>query len=116
MSRSSVLRAGWWAGWGIGGFGVAASAGRLSGWLGGLLGGLVGGLLGGYGTPLATVPVSAGRPVVLLGHDPVASFSPDQPLRGDPALQVDLPARSDYFASAEHQAWFEADSARYEPQ
>ena len=108
MTRSSVLRAEWW----VGGFGVAASAGRLSG----LVGGLVGGLLGDCGTPLATVPASDGRPVVLLGHDPVASFSRGQPLRGDPALRVDPPARSDYFASAEHQAWFEADPARYEPQ
>jgi hypothetical protein len=100
MSRSSVLRGGFWARW----VGRAAVVGLLAG------------LLAGCGTPFATVPAGDGRPVMLLSHDPVAYFSRGQPLRGDPALRVDLPARSYYFASAEHKALFEADPARYEPQ
>ena len=96
MSRSSVLRAVGWVSW----FGLAVGAC----------------LLAGCGTPFATVPAADGRPVMLLGHDPVAYFSRGQPLRGNPAWRVDLPARSYYFASAEHRALFEADPARYEPQ
>ena len=95
MLRSSVLQGWWWAGW------LALAS-----------------LLGACGTPYATVPASDGRPVMLLGHDPVAYFTGGQPLRGDPARRVDLdlPARSYYFASAEHKRLFEADPARYEPQ
>jgi hypothetical protein len=73
-------------------------------------------LLSGCGTPYATVPDQAGRPVMLLGHDPVAYFRQGKPLRGTPQHVVDLPERSYYFASAEHKALFEADPARYEPQ
>jgi hypothetical protein len=85
-------------------------------WWQGLLGllALVG--LYGCGTPYATVPNAEGRPVMLLGHDPVAYFTRQQPQRGDPALRVDLPQRSYYFASREHMALFLADPARYEPQ
>ena len=94
MSRSSVLGGGWLGAW----------------WL------AVFAMLAGCGTPFATVPAGDGRPVMLLGHDPVAYFSHGQPLRGNPALRVDLPARSYYFATAEHRALFQADPARYEPQ
>ena len=72
--------------------------------------------LAGCGTPFATVPAGSGHPVMLLGHDPVAYFTAGQPQRGDPALRVDLPARSYYFASAGHRAMFVADPARFEPQ
>ena len=82
-------------------------------WMGGLLALW---LLAGCGTPYATVPSAVGRPVMLLGHDPVAYFTRGQPTRGDPALRVDLPDRSYLFASPEHQRMFEADPARYEPQ
>ncbi len=73
-------------------------------------------LLAGCGTPWATVPDGAGRPVMLLGHDPVAYFERGAPARGSPQHVVDLPARSYYFASAENKAAFLADPARYEPQ
>jgi hypothetical protein len=73
-------------------------------------------LLAGCGTPWATVPDGAGRPVMLLGHDPVAYFKRGAPERGSPQHVVDLPARSYYFASAENKAAFLADPARYEPQ
>ena len=83
-----------------------------------MLGALLGltALLAGCGTPYATVPDSAGRPVMLLGHDPVAYFARGQPVRGSPQHVVDLPERSYYFASAEHKALFEAAPATFEPQ
>ena len=77
---------------------------------------LLGWLLVGCGTPYATVADGAGRPVMLLGFDPVAYFSHGGPQRGSAAHVVDLPARSYYFASAENRARFAADPARYEPQ
>ncbi len=73
-------------------------------------------LLSGCGTPYATVPNKAGEPVMLLGHDPVAYFTRGQPQRGDPALRVNLPSRTYYFATPEHRQMFLADPARYEPQ
>ncbi len=72
--------------------------------------------LAGCGTPYATVPDASGRPVMLLGHDPVAYFTRGEPERGSPALRVDLPQRSYYFARPETKAMFVADPARYEPQ
>ena len=39
-------------------------------------------ILVGCGTPYATVPDAAGRPVMLLGHDPVAYFNQGRPQRG----------------------------------
>jgi hypothetical protein len=53
---------------------------------------------------------------MLLGFDPVAYFTRGEPQRGDPALRVDLPQRSYYFANPQHKALFEADPRRYEPQ
>ena len=72
--------------------------------------------LTGCGTPFATVPDATGRPVMLLGHDPVAYFTQGQATRGSVRHVVDLPERSYYFASAEHKALFEATPSRYEPQ
>ena len=81
-----------------------------------LLLGVLMSLLSGCGTPYATVPDAAGRPVMLLGHDPVAYFTNGQPLRGLAQHVVNLPERSYYFASAEHKARFVAAPARFEPQ
>jgi hypothetical protein len=72
--------------------------------------------LAGCGTPWATVPDSAGRPVMLLGHDPVAYFTRGQPARGKPEFVADLKARSYYFENADSRAQFLANPARYEPQ
>lgn len=72
--------------------------------------------LSGCGTPYATVPDAAGRPVMLLGFDPVTYQTGAAPERGSPEHVVDLPGRSYYFASAAHQALFETAPARYEPQ
>ena len=76
----------------------------------------VGTVLAGCGTPYATVPDAAGRPVMLLGHDPVAYFTRGAPQRGSAEFVVSLPARSYYFASADNKALFVAAPARYEPQ
>ena len=73
-------------------------------------------VLAGCGTPYATVPDTAGRPVMLLGHDPVAYFKHGAPQRGSADHVVNLPERSYYFASAENKSMFEAAPARYEPQ
>lgn len=58
----------------------------------------------------------AGRPVLPLGHDPVACFPRGRPARGDPSIRVDLPYGSHGFARAEHRTMFEREPARYEPQ
>lgn len=73
-------------------------------------------MLAGCGTPYATVPDAQGRPVMLLGHDPVAYFTRGAPLRGRAELAVHLPERSYWFATPEHRALFVATPARYEPQ
>lgn len=82
----------------------------------GLLGLIIALMLSGCGTPFATVSNSAGEPVMLLGHDPVAYFTRGEPLRGKPEHKVSLPQRTYYFATAEHRALFAADPAKYEPQ
>ena len=87
---------------------------RFVGWFAALLA-LV--ALSGCGTPYATAPSRVdGRPVMLLGFDPVAYFTRGKPMRGDPALRVDLAERSYYFASVEHRALFLGAPERYEPQ
>jgi YHS domain-containing protein len=73
-------------------------------------------VLSACGTPFATVADANGKPVMLLGYDPVAYFTSGQPQRGKAELRVDLPQRSYYFASAEHKKMFEAAPAKYEPQ
>lgn len=73
-------------------------------------------VLTGCGTPYATVPDAAGRPVMLLGHDPVAYFKSAMPQRGSAEHVVSMPERSYYFASAQNKALFVAEPARYEPQ
>ena len=72
--------------------------------------------LAGCGTPYATVKNSAGDPVMLLGHDPVAYFTQGKPARGKPDLKVNLPERTYYFATPEHRAMFLASPGKYEPQ
>ena len=73
-------------------------------------------VLTGCGTPYATVPNKAGDPVMLLGYDPVAYFTEGKPVRGKPEHQAQLPARTYYFANADHLAQFKANPARFEPQ
>jgi YHS domain-containing protein len=73
-------------------------------------------LLSACGTPNATVANRSGEPVMLLGYDPVAYFTKGEPTRGKPQFKTNLPDRTYYFASAENQALFLANPAKYEPQ
>ncbi|MEO5732661.1 MAG: YHS domain-containing (seleno)protein [Rubrivivax sp.] len=73
-------------------------------------------LLSGCGTPYATVPDSQGRPVMLLGFDPVSYVQGGSPQRGSPQFVAQLPDRTYYFASAENLALFKGSPSRYEPQ
>ena len=72
--------------------------------------------LAGCGTPYATVPNDLGEPVMLLGHDPTAYFTNGEPARGKPEFKISLPQRTYYFASAQSQALFASNPAKYEPQ
>ncbi|MFN3494462.1 MAG: YHS domain-containing (seleno)protein [Hydrogenophaga sp.] len=73
-------------------------------------------LLAGCGTRWATVPDGAGRPLMLLGHDPVTYFTEGKPRPGQPAFTSNVLDRSYRFASAQNRLDFTADPARYEPQ
>jgi YHS domain-containing protein len=73
-------------------------------------------LLSACGTPYATVANRSGEPIMLLGYDPVAYFTTGVPTRGTAQFKTNLPDRSYYFASAENQALFMANPAKYEPQ
>jgi len=53
--------------------------------------------------------------VILNGHDPVAYFTEDEPVEGDPAHQTTYQGATYHFASAENQAAFEADPEKYAP-
>lgn len=72
--------------------------------------------LSACGTPYATMANRQGEPVMLLGHDPVAYFTRNQAVRGDPSLKSELPGRIYYFADPAHKRQFDADPARFEPQ
>ncbi len=72
--------------------------------------------LAACGTPYATVANKAGKPVMLLGHDPVSYFTRGAPERGKPELEVSLPERTYYFASDEQRRLFVANPSKYEPQ
>jgi YHS domain-containing protein len=50
------------------------------------------------------------------GHDPVAFFTRRKPVKGDAKHQSAYKGAIYYFASAENQAVFEKDPAKYEPQ
>ncbi|MEN9669818.1 MAG: hypothetical protein RL018_95 [Pseudomonadota bacterium] len=73
-------------------------------------------LLSACGTPFATVSNRSGEPVMLLGYDPVAYFTKGEPTRGNAQFKTNLPDRTYYFASAENQALFATNPAKYEPQ
>lgn len=73
-------------------------------------------LLAGCGTRWATVPDAAGRPLMLLGHDPGAYFTEGQLRRGDAQLRATVLDRSYRFATAQNRLDFTADPALYEPQ
>jgi YHS domain-containing protein len=79
----------------------------------------------GVGPAVATTPDAAGPRVLvnhdgsglaLQGYDPVAYFTDDRPVKGDPRHSTRHRGAVYHFASAEHRAMFLADPGRYEPQ
>ena len=54
--------------------------------------------------------------VAIHGHDPVAYFSEQQPVKGSEAHKVTYKGAEWHFASAENMALFEADPEKYAPQ
>lgn len=61
------------------------------------------------------VNVNAGG-VAIKGYDPVAYFTDNRAVKGDPQFQSSANGATYYFVSAEHKAAFDASPARYEPQ
>jgi len=57
-----------------------------------------------------------GNGLALEGHDPVAYFTEGEPVKGNADFMVKHDGATYQFASAEHQALFEADPAKYAPQ
>ena len=57
-----------------------------------------------------------GNRVAIQGYDPVAFFTNNRPVKGNPQFQSDYRGAKYYFASAEHKAAFDKDPAKYEPQ
>jgi YHS domain-containing protein len=54
--------------------------------------------------------------VALRGHDPVAYFSDNKPLKGSPEHQAEYKGSTFHFASKANRDAFVADSAKYAPQ
>ena len=50
------------------------------------------------------------------GYDPVAFFTDQKPVKGNPQFQSDYNRAKYYFASAEHKILFDKEPSRYEPQ
>ena len=54
--------------------------------------------------------------VAIQGYDPVAFFTDNRPVKGNPQLQSEYRGARYYFATSEHKAAFDKDPAKYEPQ
>ena len=54
--------------------------------------------------------------VAIQGYDPVAFFSDNRPVKGNPQYQSEYHGAKYYFASAEHKAAFDKEPTKYEPQ
>jgi YHS domain-containing protein len=54
--------------------------------------------------------------VALQGYDPVAYFTDNRPVKGDPAITARYKRATYYFANDEHRKLFEANPSKYEPQ
>jgi len=77
-------------------------------------------------TLLATMlaPLASGKTLAnvdnagvgIKGYDPVAYFTDNKAVKGDPAIKSTANGVTYYFASAEHQATFDANPSKYEPQ
>ncbi len=54
--------------------------------------------------------------VAIQGYDPVAFFTDNKPVKGDPKILVKHDGAIYFFASKEHKDLFKADPAKYEPE
>ena len=54
--------------------------------------------------------------VALKGYDPVAYFTENKPVKGNPQFQATYSGGTYYFSSPENKRLFEADPKQYEPQ
>jgi len=54
--------------------------------------------------------------VAIQGYDPVAFFTDNRPVKGNPQFQSEYRGAKYYFVSAEHKALFDKEPAKYEPQ
>jgi len=57
-----------------------------------------------------------GNGVAIQGYDPVAFFTDNRPVEGNPKLQSEYHGAKYYFASSEHKGAFDQEPAKYEPQ
>lgn len=57
-----------------------------------------------------------GSGVAIQGYDPVAFFTDNRPVKGNPQFQSDYHGAKYYFASAEHKTAFDQEPNKYEPQ
>lgn len=53
--------------------------------------------------------------IAINGYDPVAYFTENKPVEGDPSITSDWMGAKIQFASAEHKAMFDADPEKYAP-
>jgi len=54
--------------------------------------------------------------IAISGYDPVSYFTGDEPRKGSPQFTAEYEGATYHFVSAENQAAFEADPAKYAPQ
>jgi YHS domain-containing protein len=54
--------------------------------------------------------------IALKGYDPVAYFTDNAPMKGQPQFSSRYKGATYYFASAEHKKTFDTNPAKYEPQ
>jgi len=54
--------------------------------------------------------------VAIQGYDPVAFFTDNRPVKGNPQFQSEYHGAKYHFASAEHKAAFDKEPTKYEPQ
>jgi hypothetical protein len=66
--------------------------------------------------PWRTMSDGAADRLMLLGHDPVAYFTQNAAVRGDPAIQLQHKGVTWRFASAAHRAEFQRQPDKYMPQ
>lgn len=54
--------------------------------------------------------------IAIKGYDPVAFFTDNKPVKGDPAIQSTYAGATYRFASTDHKKMFDANPSKYEPQ